>query len=233
MKNKKGFTLIELLAVIIILGVLMLIAIPSVTEYISSSRKNAYVSTAQSYVSAVRTKVNQGEEFKFYDPDVFYLVQVGHDKSRSLVSLEKGGASPFNDVWDYAYVGVTYNGDGYSYYFMARDASGQGIDLISADDLSKQGGSLVITNGENFNNLTSGYSMSGDYDQYIYVYNVEYNVNTENNLKDITPTPIVVSPGFPSAPSDLVDAIFSVTGKTFDEIHVYAIDPCKYGECAV
>ena len=29
MKNKKGFTLIELLAVIIILGVLMLVAIPS------------------------------------------------------------------------------------------------------------------------------------------------------------------------------------------------------------
>ena len=29
--NKKGFTLIELLAVIIILGVLMIIAIPSVT----------------------------------------------------------------------------------------------------------------------------------------------------------------------------------------------------------
>ena len=84
-RNRKGFTLIELLAVIIILGVLMLIAIPSVTEYISSSRKNAYVSTAQAYVSAVRTKVNQGEEFKFYDPDVFYLVQVGHNKNRSRV----------------------------------------------------------------------------------------------------------------------------------------------------
>ncbi|MBO5375413.1 MAG: prepilin-type N-terminal cleavage/methylation domain-containing protein, partial [Bacilli bacterium] len=44
MKNKKGFTLIELLAVIIILGVLMIIAIPSVTEYIQTARKKAYVS---------------------------------------------------------------------------------------------------------------------------------------------------------------------------------------------
>ena len=35
--NKKGFTLIELLAVIIILGILMIITIPSVTKYINDS----------------------------------------------------------------------------------------------------------------------------------------------------------------------------------------------------
>jgi len=39
-KNKKGFTLIELLAVIVILGVLMAIAIPSMTGYIANSKKD-------------------------------------------------------------------------------------------------------------------------------------------------------------------------------------------------
>ena len=38
-KNKKGFTLIELLAVIVILGILMLVAIPSVTRFINQSRQ--------------------------------------------------------------------------------------------------------------------------------------------------------------------------------------------------
>ncbi len=231
MKNKKGFTLIELLAVIIILGVLMLIAIPSVTEYISSSRKNAYVSTAQSYVSAVRTKVNQGEEFKFYDPDVFYLVQVGHEKEKSLVSLEKGGASPFNDEWDYAYVGVTYNGDGYSYYFMARDASGQGIDLISADDLSKQGGSLVVTGGEDFSNLLFGSWSYGVDDTVIYYYDISVISGVDSDFKNLLPTPML-SGGYPSAPSALVDAINHVTNRTFSTVQIYAIDPCKYGGCS-
>ena len=52
--KKKGFTLIELLAVIIILGVIMLIAIPSVTRYISDSRKNSYIDTARQIVLSVR-----------------------------------------------------------------------------------------------------------------------------------------------------------------------------------
>ena len=51
-KKKKAFTLIELLAVIIILGVLMLVAVPSVTGYISNSRKEAYINTAKEYVNS-------------------------------------------------------------------------------------------------------------------------------------------------------------------------------------
>ena len=51
-KKKKGFTLIELLAVIVILAVIALIATPSVTHIIESSRKNS----AEEYAEAI-TKV--------------------------------------------------------------------------------------------------------------------------------------------------------------------------------
>ena len=39
LKSKSAFTLIELLAVIIILGIIMLIAIPSVTDYVETANK--------------------------------------------------------------------------------------------------------------------------------------------------------------------------------------------------
>ena len=83
MRNKKGFTLIELLAVIIILGILMIIAIPAVTEYISSSRKNAYITTASRYIDGVRNKINAAE-IPVYDKETIYYIP------GSCVSMEKG-----------------------------------------------------------------------------------------------------------------------------------------------
>jgi len=135
MKNEKGFTLIELLAVIIILGILMLVAIPSVTTYINSSRKSAYVDTAQQYIKGAVNLVNQGKKVRFYEENTLLLIPVGHDDTYSMLQLESGGQSPYNSVWYFAYVGVTYNNESYDYYFTAVDQSGQGIAMIKQDAL--------------------------------------------------------------------------------------------------
>ena len=45
--NKKGFTLVELLAVIVILGVLLMIAVPAIQNVIKKSKKNAFESQAK------------------------------------------------------------------------------------------------------------------------------------------------------------------------------------------
>ena len=49
MKNSQGFTLVELLAVIVIMGILMMIAIPSITRTIENSRKDTFVDIAKCY----------------------------------------------------------------------------------------------------------------------------------------------------------------------------------------
>ena len=89
-KNNKGFTLVELLAVIVILGLLMAIAIPSVTKYITQSRVKTLVSSMDSYVTAIVTQVNAGE-YKFSDSTKVFAVPI------ECISLEKGGTNPFGN----------------------------------------------------------------------------------------------------------------------------------------
>ncbi len=125
MKKKNGFTLIELLAVIIILGVLMIIAIPSVTTYISNSRKSSYINTAKEIIAGTRTFVNEGK-LEMYDTSAMYYIPT------TCINTENGARSPYGDFEDKgAYVGVTFDGKGYSYYWISNDTSGQGIDEVT------------------------------------------------------------------------------------------------------
>ena len=57
LKNRKGFTLIELLAVIVILAILVMVAIPAVTKYLNQARQGTFVDNAKSAISAVRNDV--------------------------------------------------------------------------------------------------------------------------------------------------------------------------------
>ena len=59
--NKKGFTLIELLAVIVILSVLMLIAVPSVLKIVNNSKKNAFKDQAQTILKQAQTQYASDE----------------------------------------------------------------------------------------------------------------------------------------------------------------------------
>ena len=123
MKKKNGFTLIELLAVIIILGILMIIAIPSVTAYIQNSRKSAYVDTAKEIIAGARNFVNEGK-LELFDTDTTYYID------SACIKTESGQKSPYGEFTD-AYVIVTYDGKGYNYYWVSRDETGTGVKDIT------------------------------------------------------------------------------------------------------
>lgn len=147
-KDKKGFTLIELLAVIIILGVLLLIAVPTISKYIENSRKNTYVNTIKTMVNSVSTAVNAMELPYALGKNEGMIVPF------SEVELEKNAAtkkSPYAYwVEDRSYVLVVFDGEMYKYYVSALDESGYGLPLVYEKDLTT---SSIETDA---NKITSG-----------------------------------------------------------------------------
>lgn len=126
MKKKNGFTLIELLAVIIILGILMIIAIPAVTSYINNSRKSGYITSAKQFVNGARNLVNEGK-LDMYSTDTTYYIPV------SYIKTENGLKTPYGDFTE-AYIGVIFNGTNYKYYWISTDTSGTGVKNIVLEE---------------------------------------------------------------------------------------------------
>lgn len=65
MKNR-GFTLIEILAVIVILGVIILVAVPQIINFIEKSRQRTIISSAIEYVGEIENKIFIDEEEEYY-----------------------------------------------------------------------------------------------------------------------------------------------------------------------
>ena len=91
---KKGFTLIELLAVILILGIIALIAVPQVTNVISNASKGAAETSAKHYLDAVN--------------NVIALNQLDTDASNDVAD----NADPGYTVSALAQKGVNFTGEG-------------------------------------------------------------------------------------------------------------------------
>lgn len=95
MKNKKGFTLVELLAVIVILGVLLMIAVPAVQNVIKKAKNNATQKQAELFIDAAKKMAIIDEATS--DMVIYKLIDLDSDVDKNrftgmVVALKENGS---------------------------------------------------------------------------------------------------------------------------------------------
>ena len=147
-KKKNGFTLIELLAVIIIMAVLLMTALPAVTRSIANSKRKTFATNAKRFIDAARTAMIDGDlsvatpgiqnaSTTCQTPGFGSYVAVPITK----IFLERGGdKSSFGQPYTTGYVVVVNDGtkgDKFNYYFIGVDKGNSGVEnFVLENDLA-------------------------------------------------------------------------------------------------
>lgn len=179
--KSKGFTLIELLATLVILGIIMLVAIPSTVSMLEKNKKDTYISDAKRLVALAENEIKNNDSldvsyngiivfpFKELDDGSFENDpdSTGYnDKTSFVIAHKKGNVDDYQFVY---YVQLLSKKRGISlsnYKYLERD------DVNSVPELYFDVGSSDTSGFTSFLNSNvskiDGFSMTNDIVYYCY-----------------------------------------------------------------
>lgn len=191
MKNKKGFTLVELLAVIIILGVLLMIAVPAVQNVIKKTKNNATQKQAELFIDAAKKMAIIDEATS--DMVIYKLSDLDSDVDKNrftgmVVALKENGSYKYyiylNDSVNKKTIGNNNNNNNNNDIFEFASEDNINENVTDGVKKFKEGSTQIIK----VNNNT--YSYSNNSNTLNTYYSVKENVTV--TVGDNTYTGIVI-----------------------------------------
>lgn len=154
-RKSKGFTLVELLAVITILSVLVLLAIPMVTRQVENSRKMAFAESATRAVSAVhnyilKDRYSDNEDMSINEECNGTLCVFTLEKINKLLD-KKLTTSPFGIAYDsQSSIVVQENAsdskDNYTYFVCLFDLDKNGFSYTPSSEIKSESITTGVVN---------------------------------------------------------------------------------------
>lgn len=191
MKNKKGFTLVELLAVIVILGVLLMIAVPAVQNVIKKTKNNATQKQAELFIDAAKKMAIIDEATS--DMVIYKLSDLDSDVDKNrftgmVVALKENGSYKYyiylNDSVNKKTIGNNNNNNNNNDIFEFASEDNINENVTDGVKKFKEGSTQIIK----VNNNT--YSYSNNSNTLNTYYSVKENVTV--TVGDNTYTGIVI-----------------------------------------
>lgn len=189
MKNKRGFTLVELLAVIVILGVLLMIAVPAVQNVIKKTKNNATQKQAELFIDAAKKMAIIDEPTN--DKVIYKLIDLDSDVDTDrftgmvVASKENGSYKYYIYLNDSVNKKTIGNNDNDIFKFASEDKINENV-TDGGKDFKEELAQIIKVN----NNT---YSYSGNTLNPYHSYSVKENVTV--TVGDNTYTGIVIKSG--------------------------------------
>lgn len=143
MKDKKGFTLTELLAVIVLIGVILAIAVPSYQSYVTRTRKEVLKSYQANIIDAANQYaaecIVKNTLVKNFDQDIW-----GYLNFKNKADIAKD----YNDIEVYIRSGKSSTSD--LYYIEIKSSKNSSIDCNTSLDENSASTSQITIEGQKY-----------------------------------------------------------------------------------